>query len=126
MSLTFKFIPLTFQKDENEIKKQIRNTMILKYFYEKNKNVTKLEAIIDGTQYSYNASAIENGKNKFLRISDITDGKVEWETVTFCDCDDEETYFLYPDDILIARTGGTTGKSFMITSIEFKKKLDKR
>lgn len=114
MSLKFKFIPLTFIKDEEEIKKQIRNTVILKYFFEKNSKTVKLNSLIEGTQYGYNASALQAGKNKFLRISDITDGKVNWDTVPYCDCDDEETYLLYSDDILIARTGGTTGKSFFI------------
>lgn len=116
MSLKFKFIPLTFLKDEEEIKKQIRNTIILRYLFEQNNLTTSLAKVIEGTQYGYNASALVAGKNKFLRISDITDGKVNWNTVPFCDCDDESTYLLYPNDILIARTGGTTGKSFLITN----------
>ncbi len=116
MSLRFKFIPLTFIKDENEIKKLIRNTIILKHFFEKNQRTVKLESLIEDTQYGYNASALLSGKNKFLRISDITDGNVNWDTVPFCDCNDEETYLLHQDDILIARTGGTTGKSFFITN----------
>ena len=116
MALNFKYIPLTFLKDEEQIVQQIKNTIILKYFFEKNKNITKLSALIEGTQYGYNASALESGKNKFLRISDITDGKVDWDSVPFCDCSDELTYLLYPNDLLIARTGGTTGKSFIITN----------
>lgn len=116
MSLNFKYIPLTFLTDESEIKKQICNTIILRYFFDKNNSTVKLNDLIEGTQYGYNASALESGNNKFLRISDITNGKVDWETVPFCNCDDEETYLLYPDDILIARTGGTTGKSFLISS----------
>ena len=116
MSLNFKYIPLTFLTDESEIKKQICNTIILRYFFDKNSSTLKLNDLIEGTQYGYNASALESGNNKFLRISDITNGKVDWETVPFCNCDDEETYLLYPDDILIARTGGTTGKSFLISS----------
>lgn len=116
MSLKFKFIPLTFLKDEEEIKKQIKNTIILRYLFEQNSKTTTLAKVIEGTQYGYNASALVAGKNKFLRISDITDGKVNWQTVPFCDCDDENTYLLYPNDILIARTGGTTGKSFLITN----------
>ncbi len=116
MSLNFKYIPLTFLTDESEIKKQICNTIILRYFFDKNNTTVKLNDFIEGTQYGYNASALESGNNKFLRISDITNGKVDWETVPFCNCDDEETYLLYPDDILIARTGGTTGKSFLISS----------
>lgn len=116
MSLNFKYIPLTFLTDESEIKKQICNTIILRYFFDKNNTTVKLNDLIEGTQYGYNASALESGNNKFLRISDITNGKVDWDTVPFCNCDDEETYLLYPDDILIARTGGTTGKSFLISS----------
>lgn len=115
MSLKFKFIPLTFQKDEDEIKKQIRNTIILRYLFEESNKTVPLKSLIESTQYGYNASALLSGKNKFLRISDITDGKVDWETVPFCDCDSEETYLLYTNDLLIARTGGTTGKSFLIT-----------
>ncbi len=115
MSLSFKFIPLTFLSDENEIKKQIRNTIILKYFFERNSETVHLEDLITGTQYGYNASALVHGRNMFLRISDITDGKVNWETVPYCNCTDEETYLLFPNDILIARTGGTTGKSFLIS-----------
>ncbi|MFC4477325.1 restriction endonuclease subunit S [Flavobacterium chungangensis] len=115
MSLSFKFIPLTFLSDEEEIKKQIRNTIILKYFFERNSETVHLEDLITGTQYGYNASALVQGRNKFLRISDITDGKVNWETVPYCNCTDEATYLLFPNDILIARTGGTTGKSFLIS-----------
>lgn len=115
MSLSFKFIPLTFLNDEDEIKKQIRNTIILKYFFERNSETVHLEDLITGTQYGYNASALVQGRNKFLRISDITDGKVNWKTVPYCNCTDEETYLLFPNDILIARTGGTTGKSFLIS-----------
>jgi len=115
MSLKFKFIPLTFQKDEDEVKKQIRNTIILRHLFEESNKTVSLNSLIVSTQYGYNASALLSGNNKFLRISDITDGKVDWETVPFCDCDSEETYLLYTNDLLIARTGGTTGKSFLIT-----------
>ncbi|EON77204.1 Type I restriction-modification system, specificity subunit S [Lunatimonas lonarensis] len=116
MSLSFKFVPLTFLKDQDEIRRQIRNTVILSHFFERNDQTIPLGNLIEGTQYGYNASALQSGKNKFLRISDITDGKVDWETVPFCDCQDEDTYLLFKDDILIARTGGTTGKSFKIES----------
>jgi len=114
MSLNFKYIPLTFLQDLNQIKVQVRNTIILSHFFEKNNDVIKLEKLIKGTQYGYNASALEAGQNKFLRISDITDGNVDWDSVPYCDCTDEKTYLLNKEDILIARTGGTTGKSFLI------------
>lgn len=116
MSLKFRYVPLTFITDEEQIKVQIKNTIILKYFFDKNKTTVKLKKLIAGTQYGYNASALDAGSNKFLRISDISDGKVDWATVPYCDCLDEETYLLEQEDLLIARTGGTTGKSFLITN----------
>src|SRR5690554_1100784 len=118
MSLHFKYTPLTFLKDLNQIKVQVKNTIILGYFYNRNQKVVKLKNLIEGTQYGYNASAMPSGRNKFLRISDITDGEVNWDTVPFCDCSDEKTYLLQKNDLLIARTGGTTGKSFLIRSEE--------
>lgn len=114
MSLKFRYIPLTFITNEEQIKAQIKNTIILKHFFDLNKSTIKLDKLIEGTQYGYNASALKAGNNKFLRISDITDGKVNWKTVPYCDCSDEDTYLLEQEDILIARTGGTTGKSFII------------
>jgi type I restriction enzyme S subunit len=116
MSLNFKYIPLTFLKDVNQIKVQIKNTVILRYLFDRYNSFSKLEKLIIGTQYGYNASALQSGQNKFLRISDITNGKVNWKSVPFCDCKDEETYLLNKNDLLIARTGGTTGKSFIIDS----------
>lgn len=116
MSLKFKFIPLTFLSDEVQIKYQIKNTVILRFLFDKYNNVTRLKNLIIDTQYGYNASALKAGQNKFLRISDIKDGKVDWTNVPFCDCSDKETYLLDTDDLLVARTGGTTGKSFMISN----------
>jgi type I restriction enzyme S subunit len=112
--LNFDYVPLTFINDQEEIKKQIRNTLILINLFEKYNNPVRLEKLIEGTQYGYNASSLQSGKNKFLRISDIHESKVNWDTVPYCNCDDEKTYLLKKDDILIARTGGTTGKSFKI------------
>ncbi|TAE34712.1 MAG: hypothetical protein EAZ91_00235 [Cytophagales bacterium] len=112
--LNFEFIPLTFISNEQEIKRQIRNTLILIHLFEKYRKPVRLETLLDNTQYGYIASAQTSGKNRFLRISDIQGGKVNWNTVPYCDCDDEKTYVLQKDDILVARTGGTTGKSFKI------------
>ena len=53
---------------------------------------------------------------KFLRITDIQDGNVDWETVPRCECDARSAAAsqLLPGDIVFARTGATTGKSFLI------------
>ncbi len=54
-----------------------------------------------------------------VRISDIQDNTVKWDTVPYCDIEEKDikTYILEPNDILFARTGGTVGKSFLVTSV---------
>ncbi len=53
---------------------------------------------------------------RFLRITDIQNGNVDWEKVPGCQIrlDEETRYRLADGDIVFARTGGTTGKSFLI------------
>ena len=70
-------------------------------------------------QYGYNAPAKVEGKIKMVRISDIHNNSVNWESVPYCDIKDEEieTYLLQDNDILFARTGGTVGKSFLVSGI---------
>ena len=70
-------------------------------------------------QYGYNAPAQESGKIKMVRISDIQDNSVNWNSVPYCDISDEEieTYILKENDILFARTGGTVGKSFLVSNV---------
>ena len=70
-------------------------------------------------QYGYNAPAQESGRIKMVRISDIQDNSVNWDSVPYCDISDEEleTYLLKENDILFARTGGTVGKSFLVRVI---------
>ena len=67
-------------------------------------------------QYGYNAPAKESGRIKMVRITDIQNGKVQWNTVPFCEISDTDiqVYQLRKNDILFARTGGTVGKSFLV------------
>ena len=70
-------------------------------------------------QYGYNAPAKKSGRIRMVRISDIQDGKVVWDSVPFCDIKEVEipTYLLSINDILFARTGGTVGKSYIVKEI---------
>ena len=70
-------------------------------------------------QYGYNAPAKESGRIKMVRISDIHNNEVDWEHVPFCDISESDinTYLLKENDILFARTGGTVGKSYLVTSV---------
>ncbi len=65
--------------------------------------------------YTEKASFKEVGP-KFLRITDIQDNNVDWETVPYCKIEKSELprYILHDGDIVFARTGATTGKSFLI------------
>jgi type I restriction enzyme, S subunit len=67
--------------------------------------------------YTEKASFMEIGP-KFLRITDIQDNKVNWETVPFCQIPKNELhkYLLNGGDIVFARTGATTGKSFLLNA----------
>ena len=70
-------------------------------------------------QYGYNAPAKESGRIKMVRISDIHNNEVDWDNVPFCDISESDikTYLLKENDILFARTGGTVGKSYLVTSV---------
>jgi type I restriction enzyme S subunit len=79
--------------------------------------VMRVKDICKKPQYGFTASATnESVGPKFLRITDIQDGNVNWETVPYCKCPDSliKNYILKSGDILFTRTGATTGKSFMI------------
>jgi len=54
---------------------------------------------------------------RFLRITDIKNGGVNWDDVPYCRITDKDfsKYQLEKGDIVFARTGATTGKSFLIT-----------
>lgn len=67
--------------------------------------------------YGVTASAREDAVGpKFLRITDIQDNRVNWTAVPYCKCESgvAERARLATGDIVFARTGATTGKSFWI------------
>ncbi|HML70473.1 MAG TPA: restriction endonuclease subunit S [Macellibacteroides fermentans] len=61
-------------------------------------------------------SYIEEIGPKFLRITDIQNDGVNWDTVPYCYINDSdfEKYKLINGDIVFARTGATTGKSYLV------------
>lgn len=70
-------------------------------------------------KYGYNTSAQKDGKIKMVRISDIQNNQVNWDSVPFCNIPNEEItqYLLRKNDILFARTGGTVGKSYLVSEV---------
>ncbi len=79
----------------------------------------RLGDVSKNIHYGYTASAQEKGNCKLLRITDIQNNSVEWESVPFCNVKDKdfETYGLNNRDIMIARTGGTIGKTYIVDSL---------
>ena len=85
--------------------------------FPKSWRLVAIKDIADSIQYGHTASAVkrEDGP-RFLRITDIQDGQVDWDSVPSCDIPKEEIakYRLTAGDLVFARTGATTGKSFLI------------
>ena len=80
---------------------------------------TRLGCITDVIQYGLSNSAESTGDYRLLRITDIQNGCVNWDTVPFTSADEPEKYLLHKDDIVFARTGATVGKSFLITDLPY-------
>lgn len=77
----------------------------------------RLGEICQDIHYGYTASAEwENTGVKLLRITDIQNNKVDWKIVPYCKIDKSklQTNKLKNRDILIARTGGTVGKTYLV------------
>jgi type I restriction enzyme S subunit len=75
------------------------------------------------TEYGYTASAKDNKEEnepRFLRITDIQGGVVDWNTVPYCDIESNKVnkYRLNYGDIVVARTGNSTGENYMFDSEE--------
>jgi type I restriction enzyme S subunit len=78
-----------------------------------------LASVSTRIHYGYTASADLSTRDiRLLRITDIQNGRVNWESVPGCVISEEEAakFLLSEGDILIARTGGTMGKSFLVTA----------
>jgi type I restriction enzyme S subunit len=76
-----------------------------------------LREVTRSIQYGYTTPAKRNGAGpKLLRITDLREGRVDWDSVPPCDIAsaDLERFRLHPGDIVFARTGATTGKSFLV------------
>ncbi|MCI0694555.1 restriction endonuclease subunit S [candidate division KSB1 bacterium] len=82
----------------------------------RNWKVVDLGSVCEPPQYGFTATAQEKGNVRFLRITDIGDVSVRWDNVPYCDCTIEEIekYRLQSGDIVFARIGATTGKSYLI------------
>ena len=70
-----------------------------------------VETVIDNVctrpQYGYTTRGSQQGDIRLLRTTDITSGRINWNTVPFCQVNpkDPEKYLLKDGDIVISRAG---------------------
>jgi type I restriction enzyme S subunit len=67
-------------------------------------------------QYGHTTKATEAGNAKFLRITDIQNGYIQWDNVPFVSISEKDIdkYRLQENDLVFARSGATAGKSILI------------
>ena len=81
---------------------------------------TRLLEISRKIHYGYTASANRMIEAvRLLRITDIQDNRVDWFSVPGCEIEEKvlPKFKLERGDVLIARTGGTIGKSFLVQDV---------
>ncbi|WP_104037826.1 restriction endonuclease subunit S [Vibrio jasicida] len=82
--------------------------------------MVKLKDVSKLIDYGLTASAdVDCDGPLFLRITDLGDDGVNWSKVPRCVCDDKKKQknLLEKGDIVFARTGATTGKSYLISDV---------
>lgn len=80
--------------------------------------VVQLDDYCEKPRYGFTESAKNEPVGpKFLRITDITEYGVDWDAVPYCACPQEvlDEFRLRAGDLVVARIGATTGKSYLIT-----------
>jgi len=79
-------------------------------------NTALIDILIAPPMYGINAPSCEYsvGVSKYIRITDITDeGRYLPDNQCYVSCANPEQYFLHENDIVIARTGASVGKSYL-------------
>ncbi|TRO07269.1 restriction endonuclease subunit S [Ectopseudomonas mendocina] len=83
--------------------------------------IVNLGEISERVDYGLTASAVEKADGpRFLRITDMQDDTVDWDSVPSCECSvrEYEENKLAVGDIVFARTGATTGKSYLVRDLK--------
>ena len=105
----------TTQKDRGTRREEVLTAPLPKTGW----HTVTLGELCECIDYGFTASADLSLKEpRFLRITDIQNGLVNWDAVPGCKIrnDEAEQHQLRDGDIVFARTGATTGKSLLIRS----------
>jgi type I restriction enzyme, S subunit len=110
-------LDLSFRQTPAEQMVRIAASLIFCAMRKAGCKLVSLSSLTEDPQYGYTASAAaEPVGPKLVRITDLQDGQIKWETVPYCDCPEPTRYWLKAGDILFARTGATTGKTHLVES----------
>lgn len=108
-------IELTFKQTQSELMVRAAATIIFNTLLRYDFPIVSLSSLTEHPQYGFTASASQDFLGvKLVRITDLQDGKISWDTVPYCQCEQPEKYLLRENDILFARTGATTGKTHLV------------
>ena len=111
------FVKMPFKLTREEVLASAAITICLNQLNVAQTPVFTIEDVCLPPQYGYTASAaLEPVGPRFVRITDIKGGTIDWDTVPFCECAEPATYQISENDILIARSG-SVGKSFFVTTV---------
>jgi type I restriction enzyme S subunit len=108
-------LPTPVKLTHSEILFSAAATLAFQVIEKGGRPIIRLSRLCEKPQYGYTASAQAEGVGpRFLRITDIKAGSVDWKNVPYCDCPEPKKYLLKPGDILVARSG-SVGKSFLVS-----------
>jgi type I restriction enzyme, S subunit len=108
---------LSFRQTSAEQMVRIAASLIFDGLCKAGVKLVPLSSLTEDPQYGFTASAASEPVGpKFVRITDLQDGQIWWETVPYCVCPEPTNYLLKAGDILFARTGATTGKTQLVES----------
>lgn len=108
-------LELSFHQTKSEMMMRAASTIIFKALSRKKYPLTQLSEIAEKPQYGFTASAsFEPNQFQYIRITDLKDGSIKWDTTPYCECKEPEKYLIKSGDILFARTGATTGKTHLV------------
>lgn len=112
-------LQLTFNQTNSELLVRAASSVLFGTLVRRGSKIVSISDLAERPQYGFTASAAtEPVGPKFVRITDLQDGRIDWENVPFCECAEPEKHLLRDDDLLFARTGATTGKTHLVRAPE--------
>jgi type I restriction enzyme S subunit len=112
-------LQLTFKQTNPELMVRAASTVLFAALSRQRVTEVSIADLAERPQYGFTASAVSEPVGpKLVRITDLQDSKIDWNSVPFCECHEPDKYTLRENDILFARTGATTGKTHLVSGPE--------